>query len=350
MKRLGKTIRPHLDKARDSALLAVEVYNKPAVSFKSAAYVVLMIIAWTALFHATFFKRKVKPFRKNDNGRFQMVDGEYKHWELAECLKVYYGDDTCSPVRQNLEFFIPLRNRIEHRHLPELDASIFGECQSMLLNFDSMVAQEFGEKFCLRESLSFSLQLFPSTQAFAAAVKQNSAYQQVKGFIENYRSSIAPATLNSGEYAFKAFLIQVANHQSAEALPIQFIQYNKLSEEQKQEVNKLPALIKFKYLTVANADKLKPSEVAKKVQAALGNPKIHRNGKEVDKFNTTLHSRCWQEYGVRPPANSKHPEATKQEYCVYDSAHKDYLYTHAWVDFLIGKMQDKGEYQSNSLT
>ena len=200
------------------------------------------VIAWTALFHAIFFKRRIKPYRKESNGRFKMVDGEPKHWKLAECLKAYYGNDTGNPVRKNLEFFIPLRNRIEHRHLPELDANILGECQSMLLNFDEMVALEFGERYCLRESLSFSLQLFPSTQAFAAAAKQNPAYKPVKDFIENYRSSIAPEVLDSGKYAFKAFLIQVANHQSAEALPIQFIQYDRLTEEQKQEVNRLPAL------------------------------------------------------------------------------------------------------------
>jgi len=64
----------------------------------------------------------------------------------------------------------------------------------------------------------------------------------VKDFIENYRSSIAPEVLDSGKYAFKAFLIQVANHKSNEALPIQFIQYDRLTEEQKQEVNRLPAL------------------------------------------------------------------------------------------------------------
>lgn len=346
MKRLGKTIRPHLDKARDSALLAVEIYNKPAVSFKSAGYITLMIIAWTALFHAIFFKQRKKPYRKGQNGRFLKSDGDYTHWQLAECLKEYYGDDTQNPVRKNLDFFIPLRNQIEHRHLPQLDANIFGECQAMLLNFDAMVAQEFGEKFCLRESLSFSLQLFPSSLSFAAALKQNPAYKQVKDFIENFRSSIEPETLNSGKYAFKAFLVQVANHQSADALPIQFVRYDKLTDEQKQEVNKLPALIKFKYMPVANADKFKPSDIVKMVQAALGNPKIHRNGKDVDKFNTATHTRCWRKYTVRPPARSEHPEATQQEYCVYDSAHKDYLYTQAWVDFLAGKMNDELEYNS----
>ena len=57
MKGMPHLVKMHLEKARDSALLAVEVYNKPAVSFKSAAYISLMYIAWTALFHSIFFKR-----------------------------------------------------------------------------------------------------------------------------------------------------------------------------------------------------------------------------------------------------------------------------------------------------
>jgi hypothetical protein len=47
-----------------SALLAVEVYNKPAVKFKSGGYVVMMIIAWTALLHAYFFNKRVNPAYK----------------------------------------------------------------------------------------------------------------------------------------------------------------------------------------------------------------------------------------------------------------------------------------------
>jgi hypothetical protein len=57
-------VKASLEKAADSALLAVEVYNKPAVKFKSGGYITLMTIAWTALFHAIFFRRKKKPFYK----------------------------------------------------------------------------------------------------------------------------------------------------------------------------------------------------------------------------------------------------------------------------------------------
>ena len=106
-------VREALTKARDSALLAVEVYNKPAVTFKSAAYITLMVIAWTALLHAVFFRRKVKPYyRKKPGGhRYARRDGDPLHWELGECLQQYYGNDTGNPVRKNLEFFIPLGTR-----------------------------------------------------------------------------------------------------------------------------------------------------------------------------------------------------------------------------------------------
>jgi len=39
MRGLPRKAKGALEKARDSALLAVEVYNKPAVKFKSGGYI-----------------------------------------------------------------------------------------------------------------------------------------------------------------------------------------------------------------------------------------------------------------------------------------------------------------------
>ena len=64
MRGLPKQVKNFLDKAIDSALLAVETYNKPAVKFKSGGYIVLMCIAWTSLLHAIFAKKKIKPIYK----------------------------------------------------------------------------------------------------------------------------------------------------------------------------------------------------------------------------------------------------------------------------------------------
>lgn len=345
MKGLPKQVKTCLNKALDSALLAVETYNKPAVKFKSGGYIVLMCIAWTALLHAIFCRNKIKPMYKEKNGRFKKVDGEVVFWELKTCVSKYFLN-TNDPIRKNLEFFIPLRNKIEHKFLPELDANIFAECQSMLLNFDKIVQKEFGTRYCLRESLSFALQLFPSTETLRSATKSNKEYDGIMSFINKYRSSISTDIMNSGEYAFKAFLIQVANHKSKDALPIQFFPYDKMTDEEKKIVERVAAMIKEKHIPVANDDKMKPSTVVNLVQTALGNKTIIKGKKKIDKFNITTHTLCWKKYKVRPDNNNLHPELTDSRYCVYDSMNKNYGFTQAWVDFLIEKMSDENEYNS----
>lgn len=342
---MRKVVKTALEKARDSALLAVEVYNKPAIKFKSGGYITLMVIAWTALFHAIFFKMKRNPFRK-EHGRFVRIENDFKHWELAECLAQYYKTDTGNPVRKNLEFFIPLRNKVEHRSMPELDATLFGECQAMLLNFDEMLESEFGAQYCLRELLSFAVQLFPSSQNLVQAVKQNPAAKAVHQFIQQYRSAISPDVQATGKYSFKAFLIQVANHNSNEALALQFVHYDKLTESQKQDISRFVALTKSKEVPVSNKDKMRPIDVIKRVQAALGDPQVTRGMKMVNKFNSTIHTKCWRFFKVRPPTKSTNPSDTLPKYCVYDQPHNDYLYTQEWVDMLVDRLKDEVFFQS----
>jgi len=115
MKGLPYEVKTLIQKARESAMLAVETYNRPTASFRSGAYVVLMTIAWTSLIHASFFRRKIKPFyRKSNSQHCVKLDGEPKRWELKECLQQFYKDDN-PPVRKNLEFFIGLRSTLCRR-------------------------------------------------------------------------------------------------------------------------------------------------------------------------------------------------------------------------------------------
>ena len=345
MRGFPRAVKEALQKARDSALLAVEVYNKPAVSFKSSAYITLMVIAWTSLFHAIFFRRKVKPYYRKTKRRFMRVDGDYKHWELDECLRQYYGSDTQNPVRLNLEFFIPLRNKIEHRSLPELDPNIFGECQAMLLNFDELLEREFDARYCIRQCLSFALQLYPSSEGLTEAVRRSPAAESAAEFIEGYRSSVSADVYQSGKYAFKAFLIQVANHPSKDALAIQFKHYDSLTDQEKAELGRFVTMVKYKRPPVANLDTLSPKEVCRRVQEALGDPKVKRGSWQIDKFNLGWHTKCWRKFKVRPARNTKSPEQTETKYCIYDERHMDYGYTTDWVGFLIGKFKHEKAYK-----
>lgn len=346
-KRLPYDVKQMLSKATESALLAVEVYNKPATRFKSGGYIVLMCIAWTALFHAIFMRKKIKPIYRDRSGcRFKRVNGELSYWELSTCVSKYYPGAN-NPIRKNIEFFIPLRNKIEHKFTPELDIKIFGECESLLLNFDKVLEKEFGEEFRLRETLSFALQLFPTADALSKAAEVSKDSEAIMKYINDYRESISTEIAESGLYSFKAFLIQVANHESKDAVPVQFYAYDKLTPEEKAKQKRVAALVKTKEVKVfSTKDLLKPKDVVTQVQELLGNLKVERNGKQVDKFNSDTHTRCWKKYKVRPSKSSDNPELVKSEYCVYDHLNNSYNYTKKWVEFLVEKMRDEEEYNS----
>lgn len=149
-------------------------------------------MAWTSLFHAVFIRKKIKPIYKEKDGRYyKRVNGELSYWELQTCVKKYFADEN-NPIRKNTDFFIPLRNKIEHKFMPELDINIFGECESLLLNFDKILEKEFGEKYRLRETLSFALQLFPTSKAISKSVEISKDSEAVMKYIKNYRNTISP--------------------------------------------------------------------------------------------------------------------------------------------------------------
>lgn len=167
--RLGKA-KSILDGSINSALTAVETYNRPRTMFRIENYIVLMIIAWTKLFHA-FFQSEIgeKYFYKEKNGRYKKIDGEKKAWELAECIKEYQKMRKAYPnlseaTVANLNFFIGLRNKIKHRYWDgsSLDILLFGECQALLFNYETLVVTLFGDDYSINTCLAYSCPLMAS--------------------------------------------------------------------------------------------------------------------------------------------------------------------------------------------
>ena len=54
---LPQTVKENLEKCQLATLAAVEAYNRPGRSFRTAQFLVMIVIAWTALFHAIYFRR-----------------------------------------------------------------------------------------------------------------------------------------------------------------------------------------------------------------------------------------------------------------------------------------------------
>ena len=117
-----------VDESRINALLAVELYNKPNLNGRIDGYIIHMIIAWTKIMHAYYHITIGDKYYHKRNNKYIKVDGEKKTWELSECIKKHNALD--ESIKQNLDFFIKLRNKIEHSYIncSELEIKIFGEC------------------------------------------------------------------------------------------------------------------------------------------------------------------------------------------------------------------------------
>ncbi|MEK6828254.1 MAG: hypothetical protein AABX78_02790 [Nanoarchaeota archaeon] len=76
--------------------------------------------------------------------------------------------------------------------------------------------------------------------------------------------------------------------------------------------------------------KFKPGQVTEQVKKIIN--KL---------FTIPLHSNCWKYYSSRPRVKIKH----KNDYCLFDEAHKDYVYSQTWIDFLTKELSDEEKYK-----
>ena len=301
----------------------------------------LMVIAWTALLHAIFLRDKIKPFyikvKIGRYVRYEKIDRDNKAWELAECARQFYKGEN-SAVRKNLEFFVGLRNKIEHRNMPQFDDQIFGECQALLLNFEALLSKEFGGEYSLNESLAVSLQfssITPEGKANAIRQLQSKNYRSVIEYVNRFRSSLSADIEQSMEYSYKVFLLpKTGNHAKSSDLAVEFINLNALDTDARQEFERAVTLLKTRESAVAHPGEMKPGHIAINVQNRLG-----------FKFGTNDHTRCWKHFKIRPPANATDPTKCDVQYCQYDVPHGDYIYTNEWEDRLVSELSNADRFQ-----
>jgi hypothetical protein len=323
----------------DSALLAVEVFNKPRASFRTQNYILLMILAWTKLFHAHFHRNIGNRFYyKKQNNRYEIIDGERKAWELKTCIRRY--GKLSEAVTTNLDLFIKLRNKIEHRHIDkrEFDLLIFGECQALLYNYETLLTELFGEEYGISENLTYSLQfstLRDPNQQKSTKRALSADIADIKAFVEMFRSQISQSVFDSAEYSIKLIQIPKIANASRNDLAIEFVNWNALSDEDKANFKKLDAIVKNKIvkLPVVNLGGMKPGKVLKTVESKASVKLSHHD-----------HRCLCAIFRIRPDGGGRDPFDTRPEYCHYDEVHDDYVYYEAWVDKLVqllkaGKMK-----------
>jgi len=335
--RTGRT-KSILESSIDSALLAVEVYNKPRTTFRAQSYISLMIIAWTSLLHA-YFRKTIgeKYFDKEENGRFKKVDGDRKAWDLGTCINKY--GKLNEPVKANLTLMINLRNKIEHRSCTlsgMMDSYIFGECQSLLYNYENTLVQFFGQEYAINENLVYSLQfsqMRTGKQIQANRQILSNEIKRVKEYIDKYRTELSAEVYDSQEYSIKLIQIPKISNTNRGELAIEFINWSQLSDEDKAQYEKVAALIKDKRVLVeaVNAGKLLASNVMRQV----------RERTEII-LDYSSHTNICYLFRIRPRSTTEgDPSNTNTRFCTYDDAHKSHVYTPQWVDLVCNALETR---------
>jgi hypothetical protein len=237
-------------KAREAAMAAVQHYNNPTAIFRSGNYITLMMIAYTALFHAIFERDAVSYIEVHNDGTAKSVGGLPMLWDCVHSSKFYAENhSTCHDrkaaraMAKNLEFFAPIRNHIEHRFMPQLDEAIVAECQSMLMNFETILSEEFTFYYSLNQSLALALQF--STHRTPASVDalrrvQSQEYDNLRTYINNFRAGLPDDIFGDPAFAFRVMLIPKPVSEARKSdVSIEFVKIDPNNPQQTAELERL---------------------------------------------------------------------------------------------------------------
>lgn len=318
--------------SREEAVLAVKLFNDPTGERSLEGFVVHMHLAWLYLLQAEWTKAK-RDYRIADpshKGWFKKIDGEYQTPSLEWFVQQTWVDS--DPVRANLQFFIRLRNKIEHRHSgsdESLTAVIGGECHALLVNYEESLTTVGGTSASLATVLKFPVFVGGFTDKGKDALLKltKKLPPDLRKFLVEYNRSVDEAVTSDPRYALRLRVFLESGNRTGD-LALKFYKAEDLTEEQRKSLDAVGSqglvITKNKQIPVANLGNMKAKEVVARVEAEI--PYV---------FNMSHFTQTYKVGKFRPAANANNPADTRSDFVVYDSAHKDYTYTPAYVRYLV---------------
>lgn len=282
--RLIRSVKNELvKKSRESALAAVQIFNNPSMSFKSEAYIVLMIIAWTYLLHA-YYRKEAVEYRyfemQGARKKFhKTAKGAYKYWELERCLNC-----DKSPIDKNtannLRFLIGLRHEIEHQMTNRIDDLLSARFQACCLNYNEYLKKYFGDDLGIEKHLSFSLQFSSiDEEQKEMLIDQEGLPKNISSFILDFDQALSDEDFANPKYAYRILFVPKSTNKKGQADKV--IEFVKSDSPLAEGLNKQYAVIKetekVKYL---------PGQVVAKMTAeGFTNINMHKHTQLVNKFD-----------------------------------------------------------------
>jgi len=314
-RRLFSTRIKLIEKSREAALSAVQVYNNPLTRFKTESFIVLFNIAWIYLLHA-YYKSKHIDYRyyeiKNIRKRYlRNPDGTIKYWDLMQCL----NDNNC-PLDEhtinNLKFLIGLRNEIVHRSASELDSYMSARYQACALNYNHYLKKLHGEKYSLDKNLALSLQFaeLDYEQKNIIKDKKGKIPRNIQTYIATFDSNLTKNQISNERFSYKLLFVKVNAKRAGQAdRVIEFIDPN--SEFAKN--------ISKEYWVKEDREKPKyfATQVIKKVKEA-----------GFKDFGMYQHTQFWKKHDGKNPSKGFGTKIVKFWYW-YDN----------WIDYIISELK-----------
>lgn len=320
-----------LQASKNEALLAVDLYNRSGHERQLEAFIVHMSMAWLKLLQAAAERDGGDLYIRDHRGRRQRAhDGGWLHKSLQVMASEFFGVQ--DPRLANLLFFVGLRNRIEHRHERDVATLVAGRTQAWMLNYEATLTGEFGTVEGLSTQLRFPLFLSSITDDAAEALKavRRRVPRGVLEWVQDFDAELEPDLAADQRFDFRVYLVPHTGSKTEADAAMTFVRLNELTEDQQEVMAKAQTIIRDRQVAVSDLGALLPTEVAKRVTKAIGRP-----------FKVTPHhARAWRYFEVRPPSGSTDPAKTKTDFCRWNPAFKQYVYTDAWVKFLSRKLSD----------
>lgn len=140
MRKLTKTL---IDKSKDSFLLALELFNKPTIGYRTESFSILFSNAWELLLKAYLYEtsggKKQSIFRK------KIKNQKRESITIDECLNKIFTKSN-DPVRKNIEYISEIRNEAAHLIIAALDPYFSRVFQRGVLNYIELLDKWFAVK------------------------------------------------------------------------------------------------------------------------------------------------------------------------------------------------------------
>jgi hypothetical protein len=324
-----------LQAAKREVCTALDFYNSSTGDRNLEGFIVHMGIGWLYLCQAILEKRRVD-YRHWDRsgGRRRLVheDGRPKVWELRRCVRELIPADD-DPVRCNVEFFIPIRNVVEHRWTQSLGPVIAGKAQSYVLNFERILVDQFGKHEGLSDCVRLPILLSTFTEDAVEAAKRafRTLPASVRTYIAAYDSALPQVVRDHPGYEMRLVLLPRTSPKSEADAAVEFVRLEDLTDQQREALSKVTVIIRERQRDVRFLEGHRPSDVVREVAARIP-------------FEFSLygdHTPAWKHFGVRPDSDAVDRSKTDERYCIYDKVHGDYVYTMAWIEKLARHLADE---------